>query len=177
MQSMSRKFILMSILLSICACFNLSASQQDASLSLSGTVELILSVETTGTPTPGIAYVDMSGPSGGYQPLFYVVERSNSPSGYLIKMTSDKNFRLRQDNPAITDELLYELEYNNQKNDAGITSTGSFAAGDLVYTITNSDGLTQPEGLQKVMKIRYGNPKHLASGTYTDTLRFSIEIK
>lgn len=177
MRSMSNKVIILSILLAICSCVSIIASQQDASLSLSGTVELILSVETTGTPTPGIAYVDMSGPSGGYQPLFYVVERSNSPSGYKIKMTSDKNFRLRQEDPAIADELLYELEYNNQKNDAGITYTGSFAAGDLVYTITNSDGLTPPEGLQKVMKIRYGNPKHLASGTYTDVLRFSIEIK
>lgn len=148
-----------------------------SSLVLKGMMIDKTSIEVVDTTRPGEAQLDLTRGTNGYEAIGYLIERSNSTNGYTVRMSSENNYRLKCTNPAIDHIIYYELQYDNNVGDVGITSTGSFWTGDLVYTITNASGPTPEEGYRKVMKIKYSDPSGAPAGTYTDTLYFTITAK
>lgn len=155
----------------------LSGANVSSSLVLKGTMIDKTSIEVVDTTRPGEAELDFSRGTNGYEAIGYLIERSNAASGYTVTMSSENNYRLRCTDPAIDHIIYYELQYDNNVGDVGITSTGSFWTGDLVYTITNASGPTPEEGYRKVMKIKYSDPSSSPAGVYTDTLYFNITAK
>ncbi len=171
------KYSLLMILLLILSSAMLLGAAESASVEMRGSIPDMSSITVIGTTQPGTAIIDLSRSTNGYEPIGYLVERSNSPTGYTVTMSALNNFSLRHTDPTFNDVILYELQYNNNVGDVGITWTGSFWSGDLVYTITDADGPTGPEGVTKVMKIKYSQPAGVAAGTYSDTLQFTITAK
>ncbi|MBB6481041.1 hypothetical protein [Spirochaeta isovalerica] len=148
------KFILT---LAVAAFISLPAmADTTGTLTLTGTVDSNMAIVVT--PVDGVYNdLDLLNDASNLK-VATVTEISNS--AYTVTVSSDNSSELA----GPSDSLAYTLTYDG----ASIDLTSGSAV------ITNTTTVTDADGLDKDLNISYtGNPA-LPSGTYTDTLTFTI---
>lgn len=167
--------ILLLFMIPLSLCF-----AETSNLLLTGEMQDKTSLEITDTTSEGTAVLNLDAGTGGVHiKIATIIEKSNSAGGYTVHMSTENNYRLMRDTDDQENIILYDIMYNDDST--GLGSTGSYSAtsssGNLVYKITDSSLPTDSDGVSNDLKIKYSDPGWLPSGTYTDTMHFTIESK
>lgn len=130
-------------------------------------------IDLYGDREPGNRYLDLTQDLTDHR-IAMVNERSNSPLGYEVTLTSRN---MANDGTAATpffihetdeDRLDYSLSYDG-------VPVGAWSGGTSL--ITDSGGITSPEWLIKELTLSYTGDPGLAYGEYEDVLTLTISAK
>ena len=135
------------------------------SLNLSGSVSPKLSIVVN--PNAASTTLDLSTSQSNLL-VGTTLEKSNSKTGYTISVRSANGGKLGHEESNPADVLAYTMNYGS--------FSGSLTTSDQTAVDVNS---TQIGGLSRDIKINYTGlaPEDMKSGSYADTVTFTITAK